>query len=156
MKDRVHEQLGIELKQASRTDVTVAIIAIVVTFIFFGMASGFAASTVGYDYSLMGGPNAAKFDPYSTAVMFISIAAIILINFFAIRSLVINKRRKAGIAENLVKLSQEEGAVQYYDADVFKAHGARGNVLMAILATIATAAVFVPIVIFIRQIIEEL
>ena len=49
MKDRIHEHLSGELRQASRTDTTITIIAVVVTFILFGIS----AMILIYQYDLL-------------------------------------------------------------------------------------------------------
>jgi divalent metal cation (Fe/Co/Zn/Cd) transporter len=156
MKERIHEHLSNELRQASRTDTTIVIIAIVVSFLLFGMALGFGFSTVSYNYDFLSESQDIKFNMYTTVAMFISLVAIIMVNWFSIRSLVNNKKQKIALAENLGKLSQEEGANQYYDSNVSKGYGMRSNLFIGVSATIAATLVIIPVIIFINQIVEKL
>jgi uncharacterized protein (DUF983 family) len=153
MKERIHEQIGNDLKQATRMDTTITIIAIVVTFILLGVAMGFAFNTTGVNYS-SSGTSSRVFVTYTTIIMFISIIAIIAINGFSINALFNNRARRAKLTDGLVKLYKEEGIDQYYDSSVLKGYEARCNLFTAVLATIAATGIIVPLVIFINQIVN--
>ena len=155
MKERIHEQLSGELKQASRTDTTITIIAIVVTFILFGMSFGFANSAVSYRYL---GPSTPtlEFVAYATAAMFISLVAITVINLYSIFALRNNQKRKSKLIESLVKLYQEEGVAQYSVDDISLDYKARGNLFITIIATIAATGFIIPLIVFINKIVEDL
>ena len=156
MKDRVNEQLSNELRQASRSDTTVTIIAIVVTFILFGIAMGFAGSAVDYTYNFAQDNPVMKLSVPATAAVFVSLIVMVVIDLYTIIALNNSKKRKAKIAENLAKLYQEEGAVQYPVDDIVKGYQARGNLFTAILAALMSMGVILPVIMFINQIVEEL
>ncbi len=155
MKERVNEQLSNELRQASRSDTTITIIAIVVTFILFGIAMGFAGSAVDYTYNFATDP-VLKLSVPATAAVFVSLIVMVVIDLYTIMALNNSKKRKAKIAENLARLYQEEGAVQYPVDDIVKGYQARGNLFTAILAALMSMGVILPVIMFINQIVEEL
>jgi cytochrome b subunit of formate dehydrogenase len=158
MKERIHEQISNELRQASRTDTTISVIAIVITFVMFGLALGFAFNTTRYNYGI----NYSSSNPsmnvvtYATIIMFVSLVAIVLINWFSILALSANKTRKTKLTENLMKLYQEEGLNQYYDDTISKGYEARRNLFTAILVTIAASGVIIPLVVFINKLVTEM
>jgi hypothetical protein len=156
MKERIYEQIGNELRQATRTETTVSIIGIVVTFILFGMAFGFASSAVDYDYTFLGSSATMKFVVWATAAFFVSLIAIVVINLYSILALVSGRKRKAKLAESLAKLYQEEGMPQYDTSDIARGYVARSNLFIVILATIASFGIIIPLIVFINRIIEEL
>lgn len=156
MKERVYEQISNELRQVSRTETTVTIIAIVVTFVLFGMAFGFASSAVDYEYDYLRDTSTMEFVVWSTAAMFISLIAIVVINLYTILALFSNKARKTKLTESLAKLYQEEDVTQYYAESVAKGYEARGNLFIAIIATIAALGIIIPLIVFINNIVEKL
>jgi amino acid permease len=158
VKERISEQINHELKQASRTETTVTIIAIVVTFILFGMAAGFASSSVGFSVnSLIGlpAPN-PSLNAYMVASLFVSLIAIFVINLYSIFAIRNSMTKKVKLAENLDKLNQEEGAAVYSAADVSSIYKNRGRVFTAIVATIGSIGIIIPLIIFINKIVEDL
>ena len=156
MKERVHEQLGNELRQASRSDTTIAIIAIIVTFILFGISFGFANAAVGYNYDFLTDNPRVKLSVSATAAMFISLIAMIVIDLYSIMALNNSKKRKAKIVENLARQYQGEGAAQYPVDDIVKGYQARSNLFTAILAALMSMGVILPLIMFIDKIVEEL
>ncbi len=154
MKERVHEQLSNELRQASRSDTTISIIAIVVTFILFGIAMGFTGNAVNYTYML--NSSTAKVSVPATAAVFVSLIVLVVIDVYSIIALNNSKKRKARIVENLARQYQEEGAAQYPVDDIIKGYQARGNLFTAILAALMAMGVILPVIMFINQIVEEL
>jgi hypothetical protein len=156
MKERIQEQLGHELKQASRTDTTITVIAIVVTFILFGMAYGFASAAVGFNFSFLGDNATSKLSVSATATLFVSLIAIAVINLYTILALRNNAKRKVRLAESLAKLYQEEGMPPYSPDDISMGYRARGNVFVAILSTLAAMGIIIPLIVFVNQIVEKL
>jgi len=156
VKERVHEQLENELRQASRSDTTTAIIAIVLTFILFGMSFGFASAAVDYNYSSIYDGGVLKLSVWATSTFFISLIALVVIDLFSIFALRNNSRRKARLAESLAKLYQEEGALPLSSDDIAMGYKARGNLFIVILSTLAAVGVIIPLIVFINNIVEEL
>jgi len=155
MKERVHEQLSNELRQASRSDTTISIIAIVVTFILFGIAMGFAGNAVGYTYNYPSDPR-IKLSLPATAAVFVSLIVMIVIDLYTIMALNNSKKRKAKIVENLAGQYQEEGAAPYPVDDIVKGYQARSNLFTVILAALMSMGVILPLIMFINQVVEEL
>jgi len=156
VKDRAHEQLENELRHASRSDTTTAIIAIVLTFILFGIAFGFANAAVGYNYNILTNDPRIRLSVWATAAMFISLIVMIVIDLYSIIALNNSKKRKAKIAENLAGLSREEGAVPYPVDDIVKGYQSRSNLFTAILTALMSMGVILPLIMFVEKIVEEL
>ena len=155
MKERIHEQISNELKQSTRADLVTIIIAIVVTFILFGIAIGFAYGSVGITFISFSG-NTPQLSTSSTIIMFVSIMAIVMINLYAVRALLQNKTRRAKLNEGLMKLYKDEGMDQYYDGSIFKSYETRYNTYAVIVGAVGGLSVIVPIVVFINQIVNNL
>jgi cytochrome b subunit of formate dehydrogenase len=156
MKERVYDQITNELRQATRTETTVTIIAIIVTFALFGMAFAFANSAVGYAYDYLGGPTTMKLVVWATAAFFVSLIAMVVINLYTILAIFNNKSRKTKLTESLAKLYQEEGVTQYDSGNVAQGYEARGNLFIVIIATIAALGIIIPLIVFINNIVEKL
>jgi amino acid transporter len=154
MKERIHQQISGELKQATRLDTRIVIIDIVITLILFFMAMGFAAGTVGsvtgeLTAGITRAPVTTNFNVTPTIVMFILIIAIFAINWFSVRALLKNRKERAKLTEGLTKLYKDEGVDQYYDGSIFKSYETRYNILSVVLAIIGVVSVIVPLVIFV-------
>jgi capsule polysaccharide export protein KpsE/RkpR len=154
MKERIHEQISNELKQASRMDTIVVIVAIVVSFILFSLAMGFAFASTGSIMSSITGMATKSVNTAPTIIMFICIAATVAIDLCAVRVFLKNKARRAKLNEGLMKLYKEEGVDQYYDVSVFKGYETRYNLYTVILTAVGAVSVIAPLVIFINQIVE--
>jgi heme/copper-type cytochrome/quinol oxidase subunit 1 len=156
MKERVYEQISSELRQATRTETTVSIIGIVVTFVLFGMAFGFANGAVAREYDYLGDTSTTEFVVWATAAMFISLIAIVVINLYSIFAIINGKKRKVKLVESLAKLYQEEDVNQYDSDNITKGYEARSNLFIVILSTIASFGIIIPVIVFINEIVERL
>jgi hypothetical protein len=157
VKEKIYEQIDNELKQVSRMETTVTIIAIVVTFILFGVSYAFANSSVGYTYTL-GGYEAATISlkAYAVAALFLSLIAILVIDLYSIFAIHNNMTKRAKLAEGLTTLYQEEGPTSYSPVDMSAVYKTRGNVFTVIIATVGLISFIIPLIIFINRIVEEL
>lgn len=146
MKERLHEQISSELKQSTRTDTIVIITAIFLNLLFLGINSGVASAIREYDYS---GPGRDTISTNATAVviMVILLFVIIAINFFVLRIMSRGKERRAKLMAGLMKMYQEEGMEQYYDASIEKGYEARYNLFSAVVISLGAVAVLVPILV---------
>ena len=146
MKEHLHEQITAEMKQGTRTDTIVVITAIFLNLLFLGINSGVAGAVREYDYS---GPGVETVGTNATAVviMVILMAVIIAINFFVLRILSRGKERRIKLMAGLMKMYQEEGMEQYYDASVEQGYEARYNLFSAVVVSLGAVAVLVPILI---------
>jgi len=155
MKDRIHEQISNELRQANKADLVTVIIVVLVTFILFGIATGFAYGSVETPFISLTGKT-PQLSTMATIIMWVSIAAIIAINYYAVRSMLQNKARRAKLNEGLIKLYKDEGMDQYYDGSIFKSYETRHNTYAVIVGAVGALGVIVPIVVFINQLVNNL
>jgi|WetSurMetagenome_2_1015567.scaffolds.fasta_scaffold74605_1 hypothetical protein len=149
MKERLHEQISNDLQQISRNDTTVLTVALIVTVIFFGLAFGFAANTVGYNYNFGGSTRTLTVSTFSSIVMFVSLFVIVAINLFSITTIKKNQAQKIKLAESLEKLYKEENLGSYFEGLSVNTFETRRNIYTAILGVILGAAVIIPLATFI-------
>jgi multidrug transporter EmrE-like cation transporter len=154
MKERIHEQIGNDLKQATRMDIIIVIVAIVVSFILFSLSMGFAFASTNSVMSTLTKMAAKSVNTAPTIIMFLCVGASVAIDFFAVRNLLKNKARRVKLNEGLMKLYKEEGMDQYYDGSIFKGYETRYNLYAIILTAVGAVSVIAPLVIFINQIVE--
>ncbi|MFH1662536.1 MAG: hypothetical protein ABH934_01240 [Chloroflexota bacterium] len=146
MKERLHEQITAEMKQGTRTDTIVVIMAIFLNLLFLGINSGVASAIRQYDYS-MSGIETISTNVTAVIIMVILLLVIIAINFFVLRILSRGKERRVKLMAGLMKMYQEEGMEQYYDSSVDKGYEARYNLFSAVVVSLGAVAVLVPILV---------
>ena len=154
MKERLHEQISAELRQISRNDTTVLIIALVVTVIFFGLAFGFGASAIETDYDYQFNTSTRSVSVFSSVIMFVSLAVIIAINWFSLITINKNKAQKVKLAESLAKIYQEENMGGYAEGISQNTFETRRNIYIAILGIILAASVIIPLASYIIRIVQ--
>lgn len=147
MKERLHEQISSELRQSARTDTVIVITAIFLNLLFLAINSGVAAVIREYDYSGPGVERTTSVNPTALIILIILIVVIIAINFFVLRMLSKGKERRAKLMAGMMKMYQEEGMEQYYDASVEKGYEARYNLFSAVVVSLGAVAVLVPILV---------
>jgi heme/copper-type cytochrome/quinol oxidase subunit 2 len=152
MKERIHEQISNELKQAMRMDTITVIIAIVVSFTLFIAAMIFAASTTGSIMGSMTGFRATALNIAPTIIMFVIIIATVAIDWYAIRTLSNHKKQRGKLNEGLMKLYKDEGVDQYYDGSIFKGYETRYDLYMVMLAAVGAVSIITPLVMFIDKV----
>jgi len=158
MKEAIYNQIGKELKLATRIDLVTVIVAVVVTLALFPLALIFAASTVGSitgdltsGLSGMAGMASKTLNATPTIIMFVCILAILAIDWYAARTLLNNKKQRAKLNEGLMKLYKDEGVDQYYDGSIFKSYETRYNLFAVIVTAVGALSIIVPLIIFIDQ-----
>jgi hypothetical protein len=155
VKEKVHEQIDNELKQASRTDTIITIISIVITFILFGASYAFATMVADYRYlPPLYTEEIWNISAWAVAAFFISLIALVVVDLFTIFSLKNNIKRKARLVESLARNYQEEGAPAIPVEDLSSGYKARGNLFIVILSTLAAFGFIIPLIVFIDQIIK--
>lgn len=154
MKERIHEQISNELKQAIKMDTITVIIAITVSLLLFIVAAIFAAQSTGSIVGGLTGFTATSVNAANTIIMFVVILAIIAIDWYAVRILLEHKRQRGKLNEGLMKLYKDEGVDQYYDGSIFKSYETRYNLFAVILAAVGSLSIIIPLVIFINQVIK--
>jgi hypothetical protein len=156
MKEKIYEQIDNELRRASRTDIIITVIAIVLTLILFGVSYAFASSAVDYRYDSAFSAGIRELSVWATATFFISLVALIVIDLFSILALRNNIKRKNILAEKIATLYQEEGATAFSPEDITAGNRARGNLFIVIISALAGLGVIVPLIVFINNIVKEL
>jgi hypothetical protein len=151
MKERIHEQITYELKQAVRMDTITVIIGLTVTLILFAAAAIFAAQTTGSIVGSMTGFRATSVNTANTIIMWVIILAIVAINWYAVRTLLKNKKQRGKLNEGLMKLYKDETMDQYYDGSIFKGYETRYDLFAVMLAAVGAVSVITPLVIFIDK-----
>ena len=154
MKERIHEQISLELKQAMRMDTITVIIALTVTLILFAAAAVTASSTTGSIVGSMTGFRATSVNTASTIIMWVIILAIVAINLYAVRTLLKHKKQRGKLNEGLMKLYKDEAMDQYYDGSIFKGYEVRYDLYVVMLGAVGAVSVITPIVIFIDKLVE--
>ncbi len=146
MKEHLHEQISSELKQNTRTDTIVVVVAIFLNLLFLGINSGVAGAIREIDYI---GPGAERTSVNSTAVviMVILMIVIVAINFFVLRIMARGKERRAKLMAGLMRMYQEEEMEQYYDGSIEKGYEARYNLFSAVIVSLGAVAVLIPILV---------
>ena len=147
MKERMHEQISSELRQSARTDTVIVITAIFLNLLFLAINSGVAAAVREYDYNGPGIERTTSFNVTALIILVILILVIIAINFFVLRMLSKGKERRAKLMAGMMKMYQEEGMDQYYDASVEKGYEARYNLFSAVVVSLGAVAVLIPILV---------
>ncbi len=153
MKERIHEQISHELKQAMRMDTITVIIGLTVTLILFAAAAVFAAQTTGSIVGSMTGFKATGVNTANTIIMWVIILAIVAINLYAVRTLLKHKRQRGKLNEGLMKLYKDEAMDQYYDGSIFKGYEARYDLYVVMLGAVGAVSVITPLVIFIDKLV---
>jgi len=164
MKEKILEQMGKELKLATRLDLVITVVGILVTLVFFGLAAGAAAATVtqmpnlsGLAGGLFGGssnPQPPEFSVSSTIIMFVTLIIILIINWYAIRTLLKNKAQRAKLNEGLLKLYKDETVDQYNDGSIYKTYETRYSLFAVIMGSVMALSIIVPLVVFIDKLTE--
>ena len=153
MKERIHEQISNELKQAVRMDTVTVIIAIVVTLILFTGAAVSASGSTGSIVGGLSGFRATSVNASPTIIMWVIILATVAINWYAVRTLLNNKKQRGKLNEGLMKLYKDEGMDQYYDGSIFKGYETRYNLFVVMVGAVGIVSVVTPLVIFIDKLI---
>jgi hypothetical protein len=153
MKERIHEQISYELKQAVRMDTITVIIALTVTLILFAAAAIFAAQTTGSIVGSMTGFKATTVNTAYTIIMWVIILGIVAINWYAVRTLLKHKKQRSKLNEGLVKLYKDEAMDQYYDGSIFKGYETRYDLYAVMLGVVGAISIITPLVIFIDKLV---
>ena len=167
MKEKMLEQMGKELKLATRVDLVIVVVGILVTLVFFGLAAGAAAATVtqmpnlsglaGGLSGILGGadnPKPPDFHVASTIIMFVTLIIIFVINWYAIRTLLKNKAERVKLNEGMMKLYKDETMDQYNDGSIYKTYETRYSLFAVIMGSVMALSIIVPLVVFINKLTE--
>jgi hypothetical protein len=136
-------------------------VGVLVTLLFFGIAAGSAAGTVTQSLDLSGlggglfGGLAEQQDPefsvYATIIMFVTLIIIVIMNWYAIRTLQKNREQRAKLTESMMKLYKDETMDQYNDGSIYKTYETRYSLFTVIMGSVMALSIIVPVVIFIEK-----
>ncbi len=135
-KGRVQEQITIELEQSAKTDATVVKTAIAINIVFLGVNSSVAAGASSGESGGM------------TAILFVLIAVVAVINIVVTRALFRGRDRRVSLTEKLGKLlkEEEEGMEEIYDSSLIEGYKTRYDMFTTVVLVLGVAAVIVPII----------
>ncbi len=135
-KGRVQEQITAELEQSAKTDATVVKTAIAINIVFLGVNSSVAAGASSGESGGM------------TAILFVLIAVVAVINIVVTRALFRGRDRRVSLTEKLGKLlkEEEEGMEDIYDSSLIEGYKTRYDMFTTVVLALGAAAVIVPII----------
>jgi hypothetical protein len=141
-KGRVQEQITIELEQSAKTDATVVKTAIAINIVFLGINSMVAA------WTSVGSREEDIETGGMTAILFVLIAIVAVINVVVARALFRGRDRRVNLTEKLGKLlkEEEEGMEEIYDSSLIEGYKSRYNMFTTVVLALGVAAVIVPII----------
>ncbi len=135
-KGRVQEQITAELEQSAKTDATVVKTAIAINIVFLGVNSSVAAGASSGESGGM------------TAILFVLIAVVAVINIVVTRALFRGRDRRVSLTEKLGKLlkEEEEGMEDIYDSSLIEGYKTRYDMFTTVVLALGAAAVIIPII----------
>ncbi len=131
MLERLHNHIQSELHVNTRTDTIFVLAAIVFNFVMLGIGSTLAAS----DPDLEG-----------IVVIVIAIGGTLLVNGIAILALQFGRSTRDTLLRGLIKMYEDAGVSQYYDATLLTNYGQRYTLFSAIVGILGLMAIVIPLV----------
>ncbi|MES0329683.1 MAG: hypothetical protein ABUK06_05290 [Dehalococcoidales bacterium] len=134
-KERMQEQITIELEQSARTDATVVRTAIGLNVLLLAVNSiiaGWAGSDEG------GGA--------ATMILIVLIAVVLVINWVISRALAKGKERRVKLTGALTKLF-DEGMEEIYDSSLIEGYKTRYDMFTTVVLSLGAAAVVIPLIV---------
>lgn len=141
-KTRIQEQITAELEQSAKTDATVVKTAIAINIVFLGVNSMVAA------WASAGSRETDVETGGATAILFVLIAIVAVINIVVARALFRGRDRRVSLTEKLGKLlkEEEEGMEEIYDSSLIEGYKSRYNMFTTVVLALGFAAIVVPII----------
>jgi len=134
-KERMQEQITIELEQSARTDATVVKTAIGLNVIFLAVNSSVAAWVSAED---AGGA--------AMMILFVLIAIVLVINWVVSRALAKGKERRVKLTGALTKLF-DKGMEEIYDSSLIEGYKTRYDMFTTVVLALGAAAVVIPLIV---------
>ena len=131
MLERLHNHIQSELHVNTRTDTIFVLAAIIFNFVMLGIGSTLAAS----DPELEG-----------IVVIIIAIGGTLLVNGIAILALQFGRSTRDTLLRGLIKMYEDAGVSQYYDATLLTNYGQRYTLFSAIVGILGLMAIVIPLV----------
>lgn len=131
-KERMQEQITIELEQSARTDATVVKTAIALNLFLLAVNSFIAAAV-------------SESGAFILILVFL-IGVVIVINVVVARALTKGKERRVKLTEGLKKLFEGDEMEQIYDSTVMEGYKTRYDMFTTVILSLGVAAVVVPLI----------
>lgn len=131
MIERVHQHIITELQQNARTDTVFILTAIFLNLIALGVNSGVA-----------GGRDTDS----TTWIVFVTfLCLVIVVNFVVIIGLLRGKETRIKLVKGLLKMYEDQGVANYYDASLLGNYSTRYNLFLLAVVFTGVIAIVVPI-----------
>ena len=131
-KERMQEQITIELEQSARTDATVVKTAIALNIFLLAVNSGVAAAASEAGAMIM--------------ILIVLIGVVIVINVVVARALGKGKERRVKLTEGLKKLFEGDDMEVIYDSTVMEGYKTRYDMFTTVILSLGVAAIVVPLI----------
>ena len=130
MIQRVHEHLIGELRQNTRTDTIFILTAILLSLVVLGVNAGFAGSD----------------EATGTIVMFVLIAAQLVIIAAVIFGLLKGKKMRLVILDGLLRMYKDNGVDSYYSESLLKSYSTRYHIFISVVVLLGVVSIVVPLI----------
>lgn len=136
MLERLHEHITAELQVNTRTDTIFVVTAVIFNFAMLGINSGVAA-----------GAREGQGGATVTVVLAITLVVSLLVNGIAIVGLQFGRSTREKLLRGLLKMYDDAGVSQYYDASLLTSYSRRYLLFTIIVSTLGLVAIAIPLVI---------
>ena len=136
MLNQVHEHIVKELSDSSRTDTIFVLTAILFNLIVLGINSGVSTEAASDDAPV-------TYD----IILAIFIGMTVLLNVVATIALFVGRRTRRTLLDGLIAMYRDNNVDKYYDPALMSNYGTRYVLFAGIIATLASTAIVVPLII---------
>ena len=135
-KNRIQEQITVELEQSAKTDATVVKTAIMINIVFLAANSIVAASASHMNFGGL------------WMILFVLLFIVAVINVVVARALFRGRDRRVNLTEKLAKLykEEEEGMGEIYDSSLIQGYKTRYEMFTTVVLSLGLAAIVVPLI----------
>ena len=136
MLNQVHEHIVKELSDSSRTDTIFVLTAILFNLIVLGINSGVSTEAASDDAPV-------TYD----IILGVFIGMTVLLNVVATIALFVGRRTRRTLLDGLIAMYRDNNVDKYYDPALMSNYGTRYVLFAGIIATLASTAIVVPLII---------
>lgn len=137
MLGQVHDHIVGELGESSRTDTIFVLTSIIFNLIVLAINSGVSLAATEEETMT------ATYD----LILAVFIAMTVLLNIVAVAALILGRRTRRVLLGGLVAMYRDNEVDRYYDPALMSNYGVRYLLFAGIIATLAIAAIVVPLII---------
>ncbi len=135
MLKEVHEHIVSELQQSARADTVFVVSAVLFNLVVMGINWGVASEQTNGSHP-----------PQNDLILGLLIVATLLVNAFAFRALIAGRDTRSKLLSGLVRMYEDNGVDKYYDASLLDTYGMRYKLFIAVMTSLATLAIVVPLI----------